>query len=364
MGVAAVNATLQVGDISRAVIARQLAEREAPQVSLFPKRSPQPDRRVDLQLEDLDFLRQRLLDVRGISASRWVWTDVVLFQDQAANPIRFAVTQDFLLTSGYQLRQGRFFTPADFTAYRTVTVINQFLAAELFADQNPIGKTVYANRLPYTVVGVIVTKPSEAEETSEGQMFIPMSIFYALSGNRNIGNIRMRPQRLEELEQVGERAKQLLQQRYPGHDFVIWTNADDLVQQRQILTMASTALAAVGFISLLVGGVGIANIMIASVAERTSEIGLRRAIGATQQEIMVQFILEVTLLSFVGGVLAIATVHGLTIAVAHQFDLPYQFHSQTALLSLSAALLVGIGASVLPALRASQLDPVQALRSD
>jgi putative ABC transport system permease protein len=114
---------------------------------------------------------------------------------------------------------------------------------------------------------------------------------------------------------------------------------------------------------LLIGGVGIANITIAAVMERTPEIGLRRAIGATQADIMLQFILEATLLSLAGGVAAIITVHALTVMVANTFELPYEFDSRTAVLSLSSALLVGVGAGFLPALRASQLDPVKALRN-
>jgi len=98
-------------------------------------------------------------------------------------------------------------------------------------------------------------------------------------------------------------------------------------------------------------------------AERTSEIGLRRAIGATRQDILLQFILEAALLSLLGGTVAIIAVHGLTLVVADTFNLPYQFESSTAALSLGSALLVGAGAGFLPALRASQLDPVTALRT-
>ena len=134
-------------------------------------------------------------------------------------------------------------------------------------------------------------------------------------------------------------------------------------RQQQILQMTSLALSSVGVISLLVGGVGIANITIAAVVERTSEIGLRRAIGATQREIMLQFILEAALSSLIGGTFALVTVHGLTVVVAKTFTLPYEFEMSTAALSLGSALLVGVGAGFIPALRASKLDPVKALRS-
>ncbi len=118
----------------------------------------------------------------------------------------------------------------------------------------------------------------------------------------------------------------------------------------------------VGAISLLVGGVGIANVTIASVIERTPEIGLRRAIGATKKDVMLQFILEAAILSLVGGSLAIISVHGLTVIVAQRFEFPYTFESRNAAIALSSAVLVGVGAGFFPSLRASQLDPVKALK--
>jgi putative ABC transport system permease protein len=139
---------------------------------------------------------------------------------------------------------------------------------------------------------------------------------------------------------------------------------DDILEQRATLKLASRALAAVGAIALVVGGVGIANIMVASTTERITEIGIRRAIGATQREILVQFILEAVILSIVGGGCAISMVHGLTLVAAQRFELPYTFDVQTAGLSLSSAIAVGIGASFFPALQASRLNPVDALRSD
>jgi putative ABC transport system permease protein len=190
-----------------------------------------------------------------------------------------------------------------------------------------------------------------------------MSTHSAMTGSQRINAIRMRPTKLEDMKTIEAQAKELFEQRFPGSKFHAWNNIEDILQQKETLEFATRGLTAVGIISLLIGGVGIANITVAAVMERTPEIGLRRAIGATKADILLQFVLEAALLSLIGGISAIITVHGLTTVVANTFKLPYEFESNIAVLSLSSALLVGVGAGFLPALRASQIDPVNALRS-
>lgn len=361
MGVAAVSATLQVGSISRAVIARQLAERGAPQITLYPQW--QSDSQfTQLRWEDMEFLQQRLAGLRAISAFDWAGSTPTIFQDREFIPSMSPVSQDFLLTSGKSLVAGRFFSAADFANYRSVAVVDQLLAKNLFQGQEPVGQQIYAGGRPYIVVGIVPTSLDE-NAPSEGQLLVPLSVYNALTGSRDIGSIQMRPYKLEDVEDLSKRAEQLLKQRFPGQNYTLWNNVEDLIEQQKTLELASRGLTVVGVIALLVGGVGIANITIASVTERTSEIGLRRALGATRQEIMLQFILEAALLSLLGGTVALGVVHGLTLVVADTFKLPYQFEVNTASLALGAALLVGVSAGFPPALLASKLDPVEALRS-
>lgn len=362
MGVASVSATLNVGTISRAVIARQLANKEAPQVTTFPAWTGF-DSRIRLSQSDITYLQQRLAGVEVISGIQWLGSISVLFRDRDAKPQVVAISQAYLQTSGNQLQAGRFLTSADFDGFRPVALIDQVVGQTLFKDESPIGQQIYLNRQPLTVVGVIERKIDADSINQDGMVLISLAFQGAMSGDRAMDALKIRPQRLEILHRVSDEAEQLLEQRYPGRQFYMRNNVEDILRQQEILTLASRALAAVGVVSLLVGGVGIANIMIAAVTERTAEIGIRRAIGATQGEIMGQFILETALLSIVGGSVAIASVHGLTLLVAKQFDLPYHFDFQTTTLSMGSALLVGLGASFLPALRASRLDPVEALRS-
>ncbi len=363
MGVSAVMATLQVGTISRAVIENQLAERGAPQVTLYPQWVPGSSSRVEITTSDLEFLEQRLSGVYAISSVAWVGSELTIFQDQDAYPAMMAVTKDYLLTAGRPMITGRFFSTADFEGYRPVVVIDQQLSNQLFEEQDPVNQQLYINRQPFVVVGVIETVLG-SDGPTDGELIMPMPIYHALWGQRRFAQINLRPVQLDDLEALGDEAKALLIQRFPGSDFWVWNNVADILEQQATLELASRALAAVGAIALVVGGVGIANIMIASTTERITEIGIRRAVGATQYEILIQFILEAVILSIVGGGCAIAVVHSLTAVAANQFDLPYQFELQTAGLALSSAIAVGIGASFFPALQASRLDPVVALRSE
>jgi putative ABC transport system permease protein len=358
MGVLAVNATLQIGDISRALIAKQLAEKDAPQVSVnvFSPEGRQP------KLEDLEFLRRRLKNYQIISASNFAGlSEEVIYQNQDAKPMMMAVTEKYLIASGRKLLKGRLFNTADFENYRPVIIIDKFLEQKLFEGKESIGKLVFASNRPYIVIGIVEDKMSFGDKP-QGSLVMPISTYSAMTGSEYIDFIWIRPRKEKDMEKIKADAEKLLKQRFPGAEVYAYSNIEDIMMQKKIFELASGGLTLVGMIALLIGGVGITNITIAAVIERTAEIGLRRAIGATKQEILLQFILEATILSLVGGISAIATVNTITVVVTQVLAFPYQLQLQTGILSLASALAVGVGACYFPAVRASQLDPVKALR--
>ena len=364
MGVAAVSATLQVGNISTAIIEQQLAERDAPQIRILSWGNPITKTPPQLSLEDIKILKKQLKGLRSISGTNGIGSPEVIFQDQPANPYARAITINFFNTSGQRLVAGRPFDANDFKNYKPVIIIDQFLADKLFEKINPLGKNIYVNFRPYTVIGIVASRYYSEEEKPTGYVYIPMAIYSAITGDQNIRFLQLRPDKIEDLETLSKQAKKILEQRFPGDEFYVANTIDDILEQQKTLDSVSKALLVVGAIALIVGGVGIANITIASVIERTPEIGLRRAVGATQLDILLQFILEAAILSLIGGTIAIITVHGATVVVAKQFKLPYEFENRTAILALSSAILVGVGAGFFPALRASQLDPVKALKGE
>jgi putative ABC transport system permease protein len=360
VGVASVTATLQGSSIGQALIARQLAEREAPQVVAYFWHK---DGR-QLRWEDMTFLQQRLQGWQAISTSTFLSHGQVIFEDRESELSLYAVSPDYLATTGRKILRGRFLNQADFANFRAVAVIDKFLAQELFPQQNPVGERLYAAGKPYVVVGVMETKLKSEEDIPKGEILVPFSLYRALTASQDIGGIQIRPQSLEDLSHLEQETESLLLQRYPGGKFWAYNNVPDILQQQQTLSLVSRGLFVLGVLSLVVGGVGIANITLASVGERTPEIGLRLAIGAQKRDILLQFVLEAVVLSLLGGTAALASVHGVTLAVAEMFALPYQFQAKTALLAVGSALLVGVGSSFLPARQASQLDPVKALREE
>ncbi len=359
MGVGAVNATLQVGDISRAIIAKQLAAREAPQVQI----SAWSREGRNANLEDMNYLQRNLKNMTAISGINFFGygENKVFYRAQEAEPYILAVTEDYLKTTGKKLLKGRFLNSSDFIKYRPVIVIDKFLADTLFQYENPIEQQLFTGGRLYLIVGVIETKINFGDEP-KGNILLPISIYRAMTGMENIQSISIRPRHPDKMEELKTKAEELLQKRIPSAQIYAYSNIQDIIAQKQTLEIASQGLTVVGAIALLIGGVGITNITIAAVIERTAEIGLRRAIGATKYEILWQFILEAAILSLIGGITAITTVHGITTVVAQTFNLPHKFELKTVTLSLGSALLVGVGASFFPALRASKLDPVNALR--
>lgn len=365
MGVAAVSATLNVGSITDAQIKAKLANRDKPYV--VPYLSPEGNFDIEeLDEEDKQVLEKNVPQIRSISSLSEIWLDSAQFEDKEANEINsLGVSQNYVETTGRKILQGRFFNAADFDQYRPVAVIDLKLANVLFEGQQAIGKEIFADGTRLTVVGVIETKVTGSDLKSSGTLWLPQTFARVLGGSFSASTLQIGSNRLEDIPQIKEEVEKILSQRHPKSLVYMQDNTEDLEREREIQKTVARALYLLAMIALSIGGVGIANISIASVTERIKEIGIRRAVGATQGEIMIQFILEAVILSLVGGVAAILTVHSVTVTVTTKFvRVPYQFSSQGAALSLGSALLVGVGASFFPALKASRIDVIQALRTN
>ncbi|MEA5448632.1 ABC transporter permease [Leptolyngbya sp. CCNP1308] len=367
MGVAAVNATLNIDTIANRVLQEQLAARDNPNITPFVYGRGRPP--VEFDEAAIAEIQQAVPGILSISRVTPLWGSEVQYQGTITDSLNaFSVSENYQRTTGRQVLDGRFFDPEDFDSFRPVAVIDTVLAQQLFQAAPPLGEGIFINGTRFTVVGLIENKDLYGSEEGEptGTLWVPEPYGSLLQGRFRSGRqIQIALQSLNDFETTRDGVEAQLQQMFPDYEMFIGGNVEDLYEEEQRQRASIRVLKAVGLLALVIGGVGIANITIAAIMERTREIGLRRAIGATDLEIMAQFIAEAALLSLIGGTTAVATVHGLTkVATTTVFEAPYEFNWRDAALSMGAAFGVGVGASFLPALRVTQIDVVQALRGE
>lgn len=361
MGVIAVSVPLQVRNISSAVLTREMKKREAAHALIYPRSNQVTGIVAKFKMTDLEFLKAKLNGLRAISSSVQGRSDKIFFQDQELQTQTLGVTEEFLETTGREIIKGRFFTKSDFNNYRSVVVIDEFTEKELFKGEDPISQRIYFQNRLYFIIGVVQQRQQFFRQEPQELLIMPITTKTILTGRQEIDNILLRPNDDKNLETLGNEAVKLLKERYPGIEFLASSNIVDVQFMNRVSTVVSVVLVILGSIALAVGGVGITNITIASVLERTQEIGLRRALGATRSDILFQFLLEAALISLLGGTMALITVHGVTVIVSSVFNLPYEFFPSIAITAVGSALFVGLGAGFIPANRASLLDPVKAL---
>ena len=367
MGVAAINATLNISAISNAQIQAQLDARDNPflVVYIYPA-SRNFSEIPKINSEDITALEQNVPGIGTISTVSSVYASSIQYQGETVTDAEVVgVSKNYQQTTGRKILQGRFFEPADFEQYRPVAILDVALNDKLFQGENAIGKGLYAGGTRFTVVGVTETKQQYADQEPQGELWVTQNYSNALAGSYSFAQTLVSFDELENYERVQAEIESVLISRYPNFEVGTYGNVEDLYEEQQRQRTSSIILNIVGVIALVIGGVGIANITVASVVERTREIGLRRAVGATDMEVVLQFVFEVLLLSAAGGVCAIAAIHCLSkIATTTLFVSPYEFQPRDAAISMSAALAVGVGSSLLPALRVTRIDVVQALRGE
>jgi len=367
MGVAAVNATLNIDYITQAQIREKLAQRDHPYLVAWMYDPTGTKPVPDLTAEDYAAMQRAVPEILSISRRTRIWlSDQIRYQANIAQEVQVdGVSLNFQATTGRRLVAGRFFRQSDFDQYYPVAVINETLADQLFQGTSPVNQGIFLGTIRLTVIGVVETKRFQGDREPSGELWLTQNYASAIERRYSWKREQIAIRRLENYKTVEEDITAFLEQEYSGFAVRIFGNAEDLYQEEQQQRTSARILKVVGLLALVIGGVGIANITVASVMERTREIGLRRAIGATDWEVMVQFVTEAAVLSVIGGSIAIATIHGLTIVATTQvYEAPYRFRPQAATISMGAAFVVGVGASFFPALRVTQIDVVQALRGE
>jgi putative ABC transport system permease protein len=264
------------------------------------------------------------------------------------------------------LAHGEFLRRSDVDTRRRVVVIGAAAATTLFGDRDPVGRQLTIAGVRFRVVGVLQRTGSSSLAGADPDLtvYIPITAAQRLFGTQRVDALAVKAPDLDEIDALGGRIVATLEDRYPGERFSAVTQEQILGVVGRILGLLTLVLAAIASISLLVGGVGITNIMLVSVRERTREIGLRKAVGARQRDVLVQFLIEAVLLTTIGGVLGIGLGVGAATLVNQVSPLPAVVAWWSILLAFGVSVAVGVFFGVAPARRAGRMDPVTALRTE
>ena len=263
------------------------------------------------------------------------------------------------------VERGEYLREADVETRRRVAVIGPELVDLLFDGADPLGRTISVGGVRFRVIGVFEGVGSSIGGSRDTEVHIPVTAAQRLFGDMRVDAFALKAPTTEQIDEVSDEALAVLAERYPDEEFSAVTQDQILGTVGRILGLLTTVLAAIAAISLLVGGVGVSNIMLVSVRERTREIGLRKAVGARQRDVTLQFLLEAVLLTTIGGVIGIGLGVGGSLGLSAAIDqLPAVITWWSPVLAFTVSAAVGIFFGVVPARRAGRLDPVVALRTE
>lgn len=267
------------------------------------------------------------------------------------------------------LRRGRFITRREREKMARVAVIGDQACREIFGGGDPIGRTFRLNGLEYRVVGLLAyRKPENSGPFSEDmnvKIYLPITEMLRRTGDPHIRQITVSAASSVQVSRAERTISRVLKRRHGGEDFTVMKQQDILDTVGDVVGTLTAALGGIAAISLLVGGIGIMNIMLVSVAERTHEIGVRKAIGAKRRDILAQFLVEAMVLCVIGGAMGLGAGIGGSRILSSVFPLiPTSVPPETAMAALLFATAVGAFFGVYPAVKASRLDPIEALRHE
>ncbi len=324
-----------------------------------------------LVLEDALAIAEQVPSVRRV-APQISLSEVVQAGGLTSSTSVNGVTPDFLPVRQFDLRDGRFFSRGDLDSASSVTVIGPDLAAKMFPGLDPVGRTLRIRNQAFQVVGVLEPKGAVFGQNQDENAYIPLTAMVSkLSGRDPTYGVSLNFISVEARDagSTGAAAFQitnLLRQRHRilrEDDFAVRSQKDALTIVSTITGGLTLMLAAIGGVSLLVGGIGIMNIMLVSVSERTAEIGLRKALGARSDDVLLQFLVESLVLASLGGAIGTGVGIGAVALVGVFTPLPAAIGAGTVLLTVGLSGSIGLFFGVVPARRAAQLDPIVALRS-
>ena len=310
------------------------------------------------------------------------YADQVYYQNTQFNGEVYGIDENYLSVYGYQVKSGRGFTQADREACRKVALVDTTAVTTLFGGEDPVGKTIELQGDVFIVVGVVALSEEFTPtinsisdyylyaDTSSGAIYLPGEVWPTAYQFDEPQNVAIKVENTDVMTSAGQAAADLLTESQivdPDNSNFDYRSQDMLEQAQQLQSMSESTNAQliwIASISLIVGGIGVMNIMLVSVTERTSEIGLKKAIGAKKKRILLQFLTEAAVLTSLGGIIGVVSGIGLAELISGMMEIPVAVSVPAILVSVVFSMLIGIIFGLVPAIKAANLNPIEALRRD
>lgn len=381
IGVAAVVALMAIGNGATSSITNRIASSGSNLLNIQAGRSQrpspgQPFNQTNLTYKDYKALVTTLTDVAGI-APAYQSNYTVTYNTLSTSTSVVGVTGDYFNVHTYTISSGRALTDADGASQKQVAVLGTTTVTDLFGTEDPLGKSIKINDKSFTIVGVLTPKNSSGFNDTNDTILIPLETGYnklfganaIRNGERTVSAIAVSASSADTVDLVSSQITFVLRHQHhlaldDDDDFRIQNQAELLSTLSSVTTTMTTFLGAIAAISLLVGGIGIMNITLVSVSERTREIGLRKAVGARKNHILFQFLVETMTLSIIGGVTGIGVGMAIAWGVTALNLITAVVSVSSIALSFTFSVLIGLFFGIYPAYRAANLHPMEALRSE
>jgi putative ABC transport system permease protein len=372
IGVASVIVMMAVSAGAEAVIAEQIQGLGANLIIVNPMRGV-PGAGRTLLYEDALAIGEQVRGINGISPEQLTAPLIVKAGQEALELSVTGATPDYPTVRDVSVDEGRFFDQKDLDRKAKVVVLGYEIARDLFGDDIALGQAVNIGNTRFKVIGVMDQKGTVGDVDYDGQVYIPITVLFQKYLPSPLANDRLRTiyieaESKETMDSTILQIKNLMAKRHnvtlESPDFVVQTQQDIITTQEATTEAFRNLLAWVAGVSLLVGGIGIMNIMLVSVTERTREIGIRQSIGATPGDIRLQFLIEAVALSLIGGLVGILIGIGGSVLFGQLGEMRTVIVPSSIPLSFAAAAIVGVFFGYFPANSAAQLDPIEALRHE
>jgi putative ABC transport system permease protein len=377
IGVSAVIAMIAVGSGAKARIQEQIASMGSNLIIVLSGSATSGGIRFgsgSVPTLTVDDAKAIATELPSVKYSAPVLTGVVqiVSGNQNWSTVAYGGTPEALLIRDWPVVNGRSLTQADVDGRAAVCLLGQTVADNLFGDMDPVGQIVRIKKFPFTVIGLLALKGQTTwGQDQDDTLYVPLTTSQRLLFGRNfpgmVRSISVQATSADTLRQAEEEITQLLRQRHrlrpdQENDFSVRNLTEAMSTAEESARVMSLLLGAIASIALLVGGIGIMNIMLVSVTERTREIGIRLAVGARERDILYQFLIEALVLSLIGGLIGLLIGVSASQLISHFFKWPTLVSLQALLLSFSFSGGVGMFFGFYPARKAAKLDPIEALR--